>query len=172
MIILVSACLLGIACKWDGGDNGLEQVRGLVKDHVVIAVCPEQQGGLPTPRCPSEIREGRVVNRLGEDVDGAFRLGSDRIMDMLHQVPIDLAVLKARSPSCGIGKIYDGSFTGKLTDGDGIFAQRLKAAGIPVITEEELVQMLSEGDSYDPESTIKDVQRRLKEGMGRSPAPS
>ena len=142
MTVLVSACLLGINCKYNGSNNLSEKVQAFLKDKVVIAVCPEVLGGLPTPRIPSEIRDGQVINREGESVDAAFRAGADQIMQVVQGLQIDLAILKSRSPSCGVGRIYDGTFTGTLTDGDGVFARRLMEAGVRVISEEELAQIL------------------------------
>ena len=142
MTVLVSACLLGINCKYNGSNNLSEKVQAFLKDKVVIAVCPEVLGGLPTPRIPSEIRDGQVINREGESVDAAFRAGADQIMQVVQGLQIDLAILKSRSPSCGVGRIYDGTFTGTLTDGDGVFAHRLMEAGVRVISEEELAQIL------------------------------
>ena len=144
MTVLVSACLLGINCKYNGSNNLSEKVQAFLKDKVVIAVCPEVLGGLPTPRIPSEIRDGQVINREGESVDAAFRAGADQIMQVVQGLQIDLAILKSRSPSCGVGRIYDGTFTGTLTDGDGVFARRLMEAGVRVISEEELAQVLEE----------------------------
>ena len=140
--LIVSACLLGEACKWNGGSNRDERVIRLCAGRAVIPVCPEVAGGLPVPRIPCEIRGGAVVNRLGENVDEAFRAGAAacwaRCAERENgQNEIVCAVLKARSPSCGSGEIYDGTFTGRLTAGDGVFAALVKARGIPVFTEEE-----------------------------------
>ncbi len=135
--MIVSACLLGEACKWSGGSNRDERVLSLCAGYEVVPVCPEVAGGLPVPRSPSEIRCGTVVNCDGESVDAAFRTGAARCLAQCGEREIACAVLKARSPSCGSGQIYDGSFTGTLIPGDGIFAALLKARGIPVFTEEE-----------------------------------
>ena len=138
MAILVSACLLGENCTWDGGNNRNERVIALCEGQEVIPVCPEVAGGLPVPRQPSEIRDGRVVARDGTDVDKAFRLGAEKCMALCEGKPIDFAILKARSPSCGKGSIYDGSFTGTLAPGDGVFVALLKTQRIPVFTENEI----------------------------------
>ena len=138
LTVLVSACLLGLNCKYTGGNNYSDKLAEYLKDKVVIAVCPEVMGGLPTPRVPSEIVDGIVMNRQGKSVDREFRLGTERIMQAIEQTKIDLAILQSRSPSCGVGKVYDGTFSGRLTDGMGIFAQRLQEAGIPAVTVEWL----------------------------------
>ena len=137
MAILVSACLLGENCKWDGGNNRNERVMALCAGREVIPVCPEVAGGLPVPRQPSEIRDGRVVARNGTDVEAAFRTGAEKCLALCEGKQIDFAILKARSPSCGKDWIYDGSFSGTLVSGDGVFAAMLKARGVPVFTEDE-----------------------------------
>ena len=129
----MSACLLGERCKYSGGHNFSEAVAAFVRGHEVIPVCPEQLGGLPTPRVPAEIVGGTVMNRDGENVDAAFRLGAERAF---HRA--DLAVLQPRSPSCGVGWIYDGTFTGALTPGDGVFAALLRERGVPAVPAAEL----------------------------------
>ena len=138
--VIVSACLLGEACKWSGGSNRDERVIALCEGRPVIAVCPEVAGGLPVPRLPGEIRGGIVFNREGESVDRAFREGAAASWARCEGREIACAVLKARSPSCGSGQIYDGTFSGTLTAGDGIFAALVKEHGIPVFTEEETEQ--------------------------------
>ena len=138
MAILVSACLLGENCKWDGGNNRNERVIALCEGQEVIPVCPEVAGSLPVPRQPSEIRDGHVVARDGTDVDNAFRLGADKCLALCEGKPIDFAILKARSPSCGKGSIYDGSFSGTLVSGDGVFAALLRERGVIVLTEDEI----------------------------------
>lgn len=135
--VIVSACLLGEACKWCGGSNRDERVIALCAGRDVIPVCPEVAGGLPVPRLPSEIRGGTVVNREGESVDETFRTGAARCLAACEGRGAACAVLKARSPSCGVGEIYDGTFSGTLTAGDGVFAALLKERGIPVLTENE-----------------------------------
>ena len=140
MAVLVSACLLGENCKWDGGNNRNERVIAFCAGRDVIPVCPEVAGGLPVPRTPSEILDGRVVARDGADVDAAFRRGAQASLALCGGKPIDLAVLKARSPSCGKGCVYDGSFSGTLVPGDGVFAAMLKERGVPVFTEAETAE--------------------------------
>ena len=138
MAILVSACLLGRYCRWDGGTNRNEAVIRFCDGQEVIPVCPECAGGLTTPRLPSEIRDGVVVNREGASVDAAFREGAARCLAEAEGRPITLAILKARSPSCGVGQLYDGTFTGTLVPGDGVFAALLKERGIRVIPEADV----------------------------------
>ena len=140
MAVLVSACLLGENCKWDGGNNRNERVIAFCAGRDVVPVCPEVAGGLPVPRTPSEILDGRVVARDGADVDAAFRRGAQASLALYGGKPIDLAVLKARSPSCGKGCVYDGSFSGTLVPGDGVFAAMLKERGVPVFTEAETAE--------------------------------
>ena len=140
MAIAVSACLLGECCRWDGGTNRCEAVIRLCRGQEVIPVCPECAGGLGTPRLPSEIRDGVVVNREGVSVDAAFRAGAVSCLGRLEGRPVTLAILKARSPSCGTGRIYDGTFSGTLTAGDGVFAALLKEKGIRVVSEEDVIR--------------------------------
>ena len=135
MAVVVSACLLGEKCKWDGGTNFSPEVAVLAAGRNVIPVCPETAGGLPVPRLPAEIREGSVVRRDGVSVDAAFRGGAEKCLAHCAGAEIDCAILKARSPSCGSGQVYDGSFSGRLVPGDGVFAAMLKEKGIPVFTE-------------------------------------
>ncbi len=147
MTVLVSACLTGVNCKYSGGNNLCPALMEYLRDKVVISVCPEVLGGLSTPRIPCEIVEGRVMNREGEDLDQAFREGGERILRALGDMRIDLAILQARSPSCGAGKIYDGSFSGKLKDGDGVFAAMLRARGVPIIASDVWVSSLGREES-------------------------
>lgn len=138
MRLLVSACLLGEPCRYDGASKGLPpgQLETLMRDHTLIPVCPEQLGGLPTPRTPSERRSDRVVMRGGTDVTAEYERGARIACALAQQTGAEAALLKARSPSCGSGEVYDGTFTGTLKSGDGVTAERLKALGIPVYTEE------------------------------------
>lgn len=132
--LLISACLTGEACKYNGGDNALppEQLAALRARYELVPVCPEQLGGLPTPRVPSERRGERVVNREGADVTEAFRRGAEQALRIAEQTGCRRALLKSNSPSCGSGSIYDGSFSGRLTAGDGVAAEFLKHSGIEV----------------------------------------
>ena len=136
--ILISACLLGVCCRYDGESKPIMQTVALMERYHLVPVCPEQLGGLPTPRMPSEIRDGQVIRRDGVSVDEAYRRGAAEAARLAKLFSCELAVLKARSPSCGCGCIYDGSFTGTLIPGDGVTAALLKQQGLQVITEEEL----------------------------------
>ena len=139
MRILVSACLLGCACRYDGGSKPCEAVLALARQHELVPVCPEQLGGLPTPRPAAEIQGDRVVNCQGRDVTKEYQKGAQEALRLFRTLQCDLAVLKARSPSCGCGQVYDGSFSGTLVPGDGITARLFKVQGIPVRTEEDEV---------------------------------
>lgn len=163
MKVCVSACLLGKNCKYNGGNNFNEAVVQFLKDKTVVPVCPEQLGGLPTPRVPSEIvhepavhnsigeddaalqknqasAQGRVMNKEGELVDGAFRTGAALAAKRAVDEGVTLAVLKANSPSCGVHHVYDGTFTGTIIEGKGVFAELLESYGIKVIDEDDVAQ--------------------------------
>ena len=138
MRILCSACLLGARCRYDGQGKPTQRVIELLKNHVMIPVCPEQLGGLPTPRPPCEMQgDGRVLNRQGDDQSTEFTRGAEEALMLFKLTGCEAALLKARSPSCGKGMIYDGSFSGTLKPGNGVFAQKLVNEGIPVYTEED-----------------------------------
>ena len=140
MRIAVSACLLGERCKYNGGSNEDERLVVALAGHDLVPVCPEVLGGLPVPRPRAEIRAGNVVNEHNESVDAAFRLGAERALARIEAAGgVDLAVLQPRSPSCGVGRIYDGMFSGTLVPGNGVFAELLLARGIPVLTPEEFL---------------------------------
>lgn len=139
--ILVSACLLGAACKYSGGDNLCPQVASLVNTHSLVPVCPEQLGGLPTPRTPAERLGDRVVTKDGRDVTEAYVRGAQEALKLAKLFCCDTAILKARSPSCGAQGIYDGTFTGTVVPGMGVAAQLLRDAGLRILTEEELEQL-------------------------------
>lgn len=147
-MLLVSACLAGIPCRWDGAEKGEDAIIDLVRRGEAILVCPEQLGGLTTPRSPSELKDGRVISREGRDVTAEFHRGAGITLAIARRYGCGEAVLKARSPSCGSGLIHDGSFSGSLVSGDGVTAALLKANGIVVRTEEEyLAERTSGGDS-------------------------
>ncbi len=137
-IKLCSACLLGVKCRYDGKSNLNRKVLKLAKKEILIPVCPEQLGGLPTPREKAEQKEGRVITQSGKDVTKNFLRGAQEVLKIAKRLGIKEAILKQRSPSCGSGQIYDGSFKGKVIKGDGITAKLLKKHGIKVITEEDL----------------------------------
>ena len=136
MKIAVSACLLGHDCKYNGGNNRSQNVLDYIEGHEVIPVCPEVTGGMPTPRVPVELKNGRAINRDGEDVTEFFQKGVKLTMKKMQD--IDLAILQPRSPSCGCKQIYDGSFTKTLIAGKGMFAQALAEAGIPMIDGDDV----------------------------------
>ena len=136
--IIVSACLLGENCKYSGGNNFDPRVAEFVKGREVIPVCPEVLAGLGIPRIPIEIKDGVVTRRDGVVVDAAIRKAVAQILDQIKDEEIECAILKARSPTCGVHQIYDGTFTGKLVRGAGVLAQALKDAGYTVIDNEEL----------------------------------
>jgi len=140
-MILVSACLVGINCKYSGGNNYNQKIFNLVKEGKAIPICPEQLGGLKTPRKPAEIKniDGKryVINNEGEDVTENFERGAIEVLNLAQNLNIKTAILQPRSPSCGVNKIYSGNFDGKLTDGNGILAELLIQNGVKVFTPEE-----------------------------------
>lgn len=138
MKILVSACLLGENCKYDGGNNKNPKVLDFIKGHEVIPVCPEVFGGLSVPRAPSEIVNGNVINKQGDSVDFEFRTGAAVALAQAVENQVDMAILKANSPSCGYGYIYDGSFSRTLIKGNGVFAELLEREGIKILTENDI----------------------------------
>ena len=138
MNILVSACLLGINCKYNGENNFCEDIVRMGDKHTLIPVCPEQLGGLTTPREPSEICAGKVINKSGEDVTSQYKNGAQETLKIAKLCGCSVAVLKKRSPSCGIGEVYDGTFSKRLVSGMGITAQLLRSNGIEVYGEDEL----------------------------------
>lgn len=144
--ILISACLLGTACRYDGRGNQHDDVLALLQqeDICLIPVCPEQLGGMPTPRIPSERRGERVVNRAGVDVTESFSRGAQQALRIARLYGCDTAILKERSPSCGCGRIYDGSFTGTLIDGDGVTTALLRRNGLHVIGEGQIRSLMDE----------------------------
>ena len=131
-MMIVSACLAGFPCRYDGKARPCAQVVELVRAGKAIPVCPEQLGGLPTPRTSCEIREGRVVDADGRDRTEAFERGARAVLKIAQTYGATEALLQSRSPSCGSGRIYDGSFTKTLTAGDGVTARLLKENGIQV----------------------------------------
>ncbi|MBR0373194.1 MAG: DUF523 domain-containing protein [Mogibacterium sp.] len=146
---IISRCLLGVNCKYNGGNNLTPDVVQFCKEHAYVTVCPESAGGLKSPREPAELlvcKDGnlRVTDRGGIDRTEAFVRGAQiSLQEALDRAealgePVEGAVLKARSPSCGVRQIYDGTFSGTLIPGDGIFTRMLRARGIPVMTEQNL----------------------------------
>ena len=137
--LLVSACLLGVPCRYDGKCVPCEAIIGLMKDFFLVPVCPEILGGLPTPRTPAERRGERVVARDGRDVTGEYLRGAQETLRLARLYGCRRAILKSKSPSCGCGQIYDGTFSGRLIEGRGVTAQLLEENGIRVQTERDLL---------------------------------
>lgn len=138
MKVLVSNCLLGINCRYKGDNCKNEKVLEFLKDKEVIGICPEQAGGLPTPRDPSEIVKDKVVSKAGKDVTAEYKKGAKMALKLAQDNKVDLVLFKAKSPSCGCGLIYDGTFSGNKIPGNGISSQLLLDNGFKVITEEDL----------------------------------
>lgn len=138
MKVLVSGCLTGLNCKYNGGNNYSQKLLDFLKDHEVITVCPEVLGGLSTPRIPSEIVNGKVINREGFSVDIEFRKGAQIALEIAIRNQVDLCILQSRSPSCGVKEVYDGTFSGKKIKGMGVFAQLLIENGFKVMDVEDL----------------------------------
>lgn len=140
---LISACLAGINCKYNGGNSECGWIRDFMEGKDYMLFCPEEAGGLPTPRPPAEFRDGRVFNKNGEDITDYFIRGAEKTMEAAEKraaelgQKIELAISKANSPSCGSGTIYDGTFSGVTVDGDGMFVKLLKERGIPVFNEHQ-----------------------------------
>lgn len=143
--LLISACLLGLPCRYDGASKPVSDgvLRVLRERYTLVPVCPEQLGGLATPRVPAEVRpDGSVRTREGVDVTDAYRRGASAALAIARAAGADAAMLKARSPSCGSGVIYDGSFTGTLRAGFGVTAEMLAANGIRVVSEESVPSLI------------------------------
>lgn len=136
--IIVSACLAGVNCKYDGTNNINEKIVKFINEHDVILVCPEQMGGLKTPRCPSELIGDQVMSKEGKDVTKEYVKGASEVLKIVKRFNIKKAILKSRSPSCGKDEIYDGTFSHKLKKGDGITAKLLMGNGVEVITSDEI----------------------------------
>ena len=135
--ILVSACLLGIPCRYDGTGKADERILALAKSRCLIPVCPEQLGGLATPRPSAERNGTRVLTRDDRDVTAPFQRGAEETLRLARLFSCRIAILKANSPSCGSGQIYDGCFCGRLVPGDGITAALLKQDGLSVLSEKD-----------------------------------
>ena len=144
-MILISACLCGENCKYDGTNNLREELKKLYDEGKALLICPEVMGGLSTPRNPSEIQDGRVVMCDGTDVTDNFTKGANMALDIANKVKPELIILKSKSPSCGVGRVYNGSFSKTLTDGNGITADLLIKNGYKVITEnDDIIKHLGE----------------------------
>ena len=147
--LLISRCLLGDPCRYDGKSKPLpaETLEALRERYRLIPVCPEVLGGLPTPRTPSERQGDRVVMKTGADVTKEYRRGAETALRAAQENRGCAAVLKERSPSCGKGKIYDGSFTGKLKSGSGVTAEALAAMGLSLYDENDAASLAREPDA-------------------------
>lgn len=146
MNVLISACLLGVNCRYDGGNSYREAIEQLKDRCHLIPICPEMLGGLAAPRPPAEIFNGKVWDREGKDVSKQFHKGAQETFRIANILDCKYAVLKEKSPSCGSGKIYDGTFTGTLVEGDGITAKALKDMGIQVFGETKIAELLKKED--------------------------
>lgn len=151
--IFVSACLLGVACRYDGGSKPVPQLAKLLNDKLlIIPFCPEVQGGLSIPRYPVEITGGdgitvlegkaKALSKDGEDVSEQFIRGAEVVFEMAVTLDPQLIVVKSYSPSCGMDRIYDGSFSGKFKSGHGVTAARLKQGGFKLFTEDEFLKIM------------------------------
>ena len=138
MKILVSACLLGENCKYNGGNNYNAAVAEYVNGKEILPICPEMIAGMGCPRIPIEIVDGVLMDRNGNNVDDAMRKAVAQAMEMIRKEEIQCAVLQSRSPTCGVNQIYDGSFSGKLIPGSGVLAQALKDEGYKVVDAEDI----------------------------------
>lgn len=139
--IMVSNCLLGCDCRYKGDNCANEKILSLASAHTLIGVCPEQAGGLATPRAPAEIQGDKLITNEGGDVTAQYMRGAQTALYLADLNRIDFAILKAKSPSCGKGLIYDGTFTGSLKSGNGVTAQLLLDNGYAVYNEDELEQL-------------------------------
>ena len=144
MKLLVSACLLGVACRYDGASKGLSEdvLRALMARHTLVPVCPEQLGGLATPRESAERRDGGVFTRSGADVTAQYRRGAAQAAELARFFAVRAALLKARSPSCGVGAIYDGTFTRTQIPADGLTAEALRREGLTLWNEEDMGELV------------------------------
>lgn len=143
MKILISACLLGVKCRYDGEQKPNAELFDLIKNHELAPFCPEIYGGLPTPREPAEQRGDKVFTISGKDVTAEYESGAREAARLAQLLGCELAILQDRSPSCGCGTIHDGSFTGALIPGDGVTAAYLKAAGIKTLAASEAIRLFS-----------------------------
>lgn len=143
MNIIVSACLLGVNCRYGGDNCKKEEVLKLGKEHNLIPVCPEQLGGLSTPRVPSERNGEYIVGKDGTDVTEAFKKGAEQALYISELYQCDTAILKKNSPSCGYGMIYDGTFTGNKVMGNGVTAELLNNKGIRILNEDNFTEFFN-----------------------------
>ena len=144
MKILVSACLMGMRVRYDGQSKPNAAVLDLINEHELIPVCAEVFGGLPTPRVPAERQGNRVITKDGRDVTEEYTRGAQEIARLAQLYGCSHAILKEKSPSCGKGRIYDGTHTGTLTEGNGVLAELLMEMGVKVVGETEIGRLFSE----------------------------
>lgn len=137
--ILISACLIGLNCKYDGGNNENSKLVELMKEKDLVPICPEQLGGLKTPRASAERKQEKVITKEGVDVTKEYQKGAEEVLNLAKKLNIKKAILKSRSPSCGIDEIYDGTFSHNLVKGDGVTAELLKKNGIEVISSDKYI---------------------------------
>lgn len=142
--LLISLCLLGEPCRYDGKSVPMsgEVIERLKEKYILVPVCPEQEGGLPTPRIPAERKGEKVVRRDGVDVTAEYARGAETALSLCRTHNISIALMKAKSPSCGAELIYDGSFSGTLTAGDGVTAALLSENGIKIYTENDINSLI------------------------------
>ena len=138
MNILISACLLGMNCRYNGESQIIPNTDQLIEKHHLVPICPEIYGGLSTPREPSEIKNGRVISKNGNDLTEYFERGAQEILALAKLYHCKYAILKQRSPSCGYKKIYDGTFSGKIISGKGVLAELLLKNGVIIVDETEI----------------------------------
>ena len=137
--ILISACLIGLNCKYNGGNNENSKLVELMKEKDLVPICPEQLGGLKTPRVSAERKQEKVITKEGVDVTKEYQKGAEEVLNLAKKLNIKKAILKSRSPSCGIDEIYDGTFSHTLIKRDGVAAELLKKNGIEVISSDRYV---------------------------------
>ena len=140
--ILISACLIGDKCKYDGHANYTPEYQKLLEKYELVPFCPEVEGGLPTPRKPSERKGDRVINSAGKDVTKQFQTGAEKALNICKYLDIKIAILKENSPSCGSHQIYDGNFKKKLIKGEGVTTELLRKNGVTVYTESQIEELL------------------------------
>ena len=140
--ILISACLVGDKCKYDGHTNYTHLIKDLLEKYELVPFCPEVEGGLPTPRKPSERKGDKVINNAGKDVTRNFQLGAEKALNICKYLNIKIAILKENSPSCGVNQIYDGNFKNKLIKGEGVTTELLRKNGIAVYNENQIEELL------------------------------
>lgn len=160
--VLVSACLLGEKCRWDGGDNRSDALLELLAAYTLIPLCPEKEAGLGVPRQPIEIRGGEMVRRDGKRVTEEIRRGIARCLQGIDASTVKAAILKDRSPTCGCGQVHDGSFSGKLVAGDGWFTSKLKSLGVACFSAEEVVKeptLMEKSRNVEPRTASNDGMR-------------